>query len=1260
MAFAGLKDALAGIKAKQDKHSTEALGMIGSTSKNAKLISSEQSALSSLNFYTGDIIDKSKTGFTGLLNQGATCYLNSLIQSLFMTPELRKAVFEWKYDKKVESKRCIPYQLQRLFAEMQITIKGALSTTNLTTSFGWKGREVYQQHDVLELADVLFTQIENQANGTQLCNVVTDLHRGQTIDYIQCLKCKTFKGRPIPVSGLGLNIENVTDFDSAMKTYITPEILSGDNKYRCSVCGDKQDAKKGIKLVMLPYFLSIFMKRWTFDFRTFRRIKIQKGISFPMKFDGSIYINSDGYLQNDNENNDTNDNNTVPPMIYELYSIMVHTGGATGGHYFAYIKDFESGKWLQFNDSRVTEISEDQINEWFYPKPKMGNDYKPSLSTGVFGSFIYSNNNDNNVDDEKKDDNNAVKKKKKKKNKVTFLNPMSGGYNLMYRLVDPNRNINIVDKSLIPEDIVNDINKTDEVYKKKKAKYDEMRQFIKLLVHYKPPSKKEYEYKAVLVKRKENLQKAHEKVYKELALDVGIHNTRLRNFQPYNETPMEPYDDDLDETPEEMEFVDPKNVMLEIKKEGDKFVEYEMGKITLKMVELNEETNEFKDEILIQAKDNCLVEVLRGIVAKQKNVDNPGKVRIIYFDALNKMAFRLDQDKEKIKKNYNILNGYKIYIEICEDYKDGSNSKLLKKIDGIINNISMYYNKIFEVTAANADDEIKFDQNLQIDQRKTIKDLRETLAQKLNVDGGKLVLRKGFNGQQLKDINQTLRSAGISETEMVYCEIGTILQPDEFLFQIFIEDEIYKKKKQQREEERWLKAVDADKKDDGKEVDKSNGNATENNGNKKGLLGLLPPAMTVKAQLDNVDLDLGDPFLCVGELVLNQNWKMSKVKQEIKTKIENIPELFRIRGFNNNRLTDCYFDKGIKKVKKKKKTVPKKTGGILGGTSAAEQQALLDSIIKKKTQPKTVTAKPKPTETAKPTEARKPTATANESSEGQSKTTATKPVKKTNERKEEAFSLKDNLGKKIQDYTQICCQQITQTEELTKSHLLLYVARWYPQKMIISPFNEMSFKKFTKIKTELREILAKMSGIPYEHLRVCNPLPWYLKPKERKNLATSDWEGIKKKLNDKSTIAGKNGWKCKMGQFILYKDNREQEQYFDDSININMVSHVNDNAVLKIYSPDEQIAMEREAELKNKKAIDAQEQAKLDAIERLNKSKGDFADKVKKSVKKSQNDNDNTNENSDNNANNNENTNGNTNDTGNTNNNTDNTNANEQ
>lgn len=40
----------------------------------------------------------SEKKYLGLNNQGATCYMNSLLQTLYMTREFREHLFAWKYD----------------------------------------------------------------------------------------------------------------------------------------------------------------------------------------------------------------------------------------------------------------------------------------------------------------------------------------------------------------------------------------------------------------------------------------------------------------------------------------------------------------------------------------------------------------------------------------------------------------------------------------------------------------------------------------------------------------------------------------------------------------------------------------------------------------------------------------------------------------------------------------------------------------------------------------------------------------------------------------------------------------------------------------------------------------------------------------------------------------------------------------------------------------------------------------------------------
>jgi len=60
-------------------------------------------------------------------------------------------------------------------------------------------------------------------------------------------------------------------------------------------------------------------------------------------------------------------------QVYELYSIVIHAGTASSGHYYAYIKSFEDSKninnwkdiWYCFNDYKTYEVKIEDIQNSF-------------------------------------------------------------------------------------------------------------------------------------------------------------------------------------------------------------------------------------------------------------------------------------------------------------------------------------------------------------------------------------------------------------------------------------------------------------------------------------------------------------------------------------------------------------------------------------------------------------------------------------------------------------------------------------------------------------------------------------------------------------------------------------------------------------------------------------------------------------------------------------------------------------------------------
>ncbi len=221
----------------------------------------------------GEAIKNTKESrYVGISNQGATCYLNSLLQTLFMTPEFRRAIFTWRYDKEkdAEERRCIPLQLQKLFGLLALGKMKAVDTCALTDSFGWGGSEVFQQQDVQELTRVLFDALEETFKGTEVENIIDNLYAGELVDYIKCIEIDYKSERVDKFLDLSFAIvpfgskKVMHSLNECIELFLQPEILDGENKYFAESVGRKVDAVKGLKFGKLPQIMSCNLKRFVY------------------------------------------------------------------------------------------------------------------------------------------------------------------------------------------------------------------------------------------------------------------------------------------------------------------------------------------------------------------------------------------------------------------------------------------------------------------------------------------------------------------------------------------------------------------------------------------------------------------------------------------------------------------------------------------------------------------------------------------------------------------------------------------------------------------------------------------------------------------------------------------------------------------------------------------------------------------------------------------------------------------------------------
>lgn len=314
-------------------------------------------------------------GLTGLANLGNTCYINSCMQILshcdLLNDLLSKInmnklkdnnlIFEWKeLNDLMWNKNCV-IAPNKFLKNVQITSK----RYNMDLFTGFAQNDLHEF--LIFLIDCFHNSIKRKVLISIEGNVENDRDKlakdcysvmkqmysesfseflsifyGIHVTLIKSKDNKLLSHKPEPFSIIDLPIPETNDTSyilDCFDLYLKGEELNGDNAWYDEKNNMKRDVIKSIGFWSLPDILILHLKR----FNNMNR-KINKTVVAPIKhLDLSKYVI--GYNKESYE--------------YEMFGVCNHSGGCLGGHYTANVKN--ENKWYNFNDTSVTEISENSV-----------------------------------------------------------------------------------------------------------------------------------------------------------------------------------------------------------------------------------------------------------------------------------------------------------------------------------------------------------------------------------------------------------------------------------------------------------------------------------------------------------------------------------------------------------------------------------------------------------------------------------------------------------------------------------------------------------------------------------------------------------------------------------------------------------------------------------------------------------------------------------------------------------------------------------
>ena len=275
----------------------------------------------------------------GFINKGNICYANAILQVLSVLPSL------WI---RVPSESSSLSPLLKSIA-LNMKIKSRSNKPVDPSNFLWA-----LSRKISESAHVPFN-FNSQQDAAEVLQFVIDELKGTSVAAsdlisntirinISCNQCFFFSAKEEKLDILAIPLS--LNINSSFSKFLKPEILESENKWFCPLCNCLTESTRETSIIGSSSLLLIQLSRFSTSHS--RLLKDPQVFNCSPELELKVPITVEDEVSFSSK--------------YSLVASINHSGMLDQGHYWAVVKDSNTGDWLSCNDKVVLTVPQHSLN----------------------------------------------------------------------------------------------------------------------------------------------------------------------------------------------------------------------------------------------------------------------------------------------------------------------------------------------------------------------------------------------------------------------------------------------------------------------------------------------------------------------------------------------------------------------------------------------------------------------------------------------------------------------------------------------------------------------------------------------------------------------------------------------------------------------------------------------------------------------------------------------------------------------------------